>query len=65
MMAYPKLFQYFLKHINESMVIKIVVSIIFEIGADMEIPESIVEDICCHPKKDVVAAGSIDGDVTM
>ncbi|ELU18406.1 hypothetical protein CAPTEDRAFT_20314 [Capitella teleta] len=27
--------------------------------------DSIVEDICCHPSRDVIAAGSIDGDVTI
>ena len=27
--------------------------------------DSIVEDVCFHPLKDVIAAASIDGDVTM
>ena len=44
-MAYPKLFQLFLKHIKEIMVINVVVSNNIEIGDDMEIPESVEKDI--------------------
>ena len=55
-MAYPKLFQHFLKHFNGSMVIKIVVSNIFEIGDDMEIPESVGDDIARKGGLDVIVA---------
>lgn len=27
--------------------------------------DCIIEDVCCHPSKDILAAGSIDGDITM
>ena len=44
-MAYPKLFQFILKHIKETMVINVVVSNIIEIGDDVEIPKSVEKDI--------------------